>query len=99
MEFLCKKLKKDESFEKRISITCSLNKAKCEFIPGKIIDVDNMNVSFIEPHKIIVTINSHKLLVLYFDKDNMFLYDRTMPINIKQLVLILKELNGDDCYE
>jgi len=92
MEFSYKNLRKDESFEKRIQITCNINKAKCEFMQGKIIKVNNMNVSFIEPHKIIVKIKTHKLLILYFDKDNMFLYDRTIPITIQQLTKLLKNM-------
>lgn len=92
MDFTYKKLVKDKSFEKRIEITCAMNSAKCEFIQGKIIDVNKTNISFIEPHRINITIKSHKLLVIYFDKDNMFLYDRTMPITIKKLVALLKAI-------
>lgn len=68
-----------------------MNKPKCEFMQGKIIKVNNINVSFIESHKIIVKIKSYKLLVLYFDKENIFLYDRTIPITIKQLSTLLKK--------
>ena len=35
MDFKVKNLVKDESFEKRIEITCAMNSAKCEFIEGK----------------------------------------------------------------
>ena len=99
MDFKVKSLIKDGSFEKRIEITCAMNSAKCEFIEGKIIDLDYTNVSFIEPHKIIIRVKSYKLLVLYFDKDNLFLYDRTMPITISKLTTLLKlivsgEYNG-----
>ncbi len=93
MEFSYKKLRRDEQFEKRIEITCAMNSAKCEFIQGKIIDVNKTNISFIEPHRINITIKSHKLLIIYFNKDNLFLYDRTMPITVKKLVVLLKAIS------
>ncbi|MFV0275205.1 MAG: hypothetical protein ACK5HL_03075 [Bacilli bacterium] len=63
IEFAYKNLVKDESFEKRIKITCPMSSAKCEFIQGKIIDLDNTNGSFIEPHRIVVEIKSRKIIV------------------------------------
>lgn len=92
MNFMVKNLIKDESFEKRIEITCAMNNAKCEFIQGKIIRIDKTNISVIEPHRVNISIKSKKLLLLYFDKDNLFLYDRTMPITIKKFVMLLKEI-------
>lgn len=50
MEFNYKKLRKDEQFEKGIEITYAMNSAKCEFIQGKIIDVDK-NWSYIPSDK------------------------------------------------
>lgn len=96
MGFSYKKLRRDEQFEKRLEITCAMNSAKCEFIQGKIIDVNKTNISFIEPHRINITIKSHKLLVIYFNKDNLFLYDRTMPITIKKLVILLKAISSGE---
>lgn len=95
MNFNYKNLRKDNNFEKRIEITCNMNNAKCEFIQGKIIGIDKTNISIIEPHRVSITIKSKKLLVLYFDKDNLFLYDRTMPITIKKLVMLLKGIKEE----
>lgn len=47
MDFTYKKLIKDEQFEKRIEITCAMHSAKCEFIEGKIIEINATNISFI----------------------------------------------------
>lgn len=95
MNFNYKNLKKDVNFEKRIEITCNMNNAKCEFIQGKIIGIDKTNISVIEPHRVNISIKSKKLLVLYFDKDNLFLYDRTIPITIKKLVTLLKAIKDE----
>ena len=94
MNFNAKNLIKDRKLEKKIEITCNINKAKCEFIEGKIIDLDKTNISIIEPHR--VNIKFHKLVVLYFDKDNLFLFDRTMPITNSKLTTLLKAIASEE---
>ena len=37
---------------------------------------------------------SKKIIVIYFDEDNMFLYNRTMQIDMKKLNLILDTMRG-----
>ncbi|MBQ9318127.1 MAG: hypothetical protein IJR82_00650 [Bacilli bacterium] len=49
MNYLVKSLKKDEKLEKRIKIICSFNKAKCKIKEGKIIEIENTNISMIKP--------------------------------------------------
>lgn len=82
-------LRRNEKFEKRIKIACAFHSAKYEFKQGRILNVDRTNVSFIEPHRFLIKLNGKKILVLYFDEDNMFLYNRRMPIDMKKLNLIL----------
>lgn len=82
-------LKRNEKFERKIRIACDFHNAKYEFIRGSIINLDKVNVSFIEPHRFLIKLNGKKIIVLYFDEENMFLYNRTMPIDIKKLNLVL----------
>ncbi len=95
MEFLKENLWKDEKFEKRINFTCSFNNAKCEFKQGKILNIKGTNINLIEPHKVDVFIKNKKILLIYFDKDNLFLYNRTMPLTIKQLDFLLKYIKNN----
>ena len=90
MDFSIQDLNQSVEFENRIKMTCSFNHAKCSFKQGRIITIKNTNISLIEPHRVEVAIKGQKLLLLYFDKDNMFLYNRTMPIDIKKLEELLK---------
>lgn len=83
---------RNEKFEKKIRIACDFHSAKYEFTQGRILNVDKTNISFIEPHRFLISVNGKKILVLYFDEDNMFLYNRTMPINMKKLNLILSAM-------
>lgn len=94
MEFFSKKLVRSKEIENKIKFACSFNNAKCEFEQGRILTLDKTNISFIEPHRVIVSVKDKKILLLYFDKDNLFLYDRSMKITIAQLTDLLKVLKG-----
>ena len=94
MEFLIENLIKSEGFENRIKTLCSFNNVKCDFRQGRILTIKNTNISFIEPHKIDITIKDKKILIIYFDKDNVFLYSRRIPISIKKLDILIKEIKN-----
>lgn len=80
---------RNEKFERKIKIACDFHNAKYVFVQGQIINIDRVNVSLIEPHRFIITLKGKKILVLFFDEENMFIYNRTMPINMKKLNQIL----------
>ena len=92
MEILRENLIKNEDLEKKIRIVCSYNNSKMNVIDGQIINVDGTNISFIEPHKIIITIKRYKLLVIYYDRDNIFLYNRRIPLTLRKLEALLKHI-------
>lgn len=92
MSYNVEKLIKDEELEKKIKLICSFNKAKCNIKQGRIIYIDDSNISFIEPHRIIIKVNSYKLLLLYYNEDNLFLYDRRMQIDLKKIEIMLSKL-------
>jgi hypothetical protein len=95
MEYFSKKLVRSEELEGKIRFVCSYSNSKYEIIEGHIIDIAKTNISFIEPHRVVITIKGKKLLVIYYDKDNMFLYNRTMPIDIKKLDTLLKHIKSE----
>ena len=92
MSYNVEKLIKDEELEKKIKLKCSFNKAKCNIKQGRIIYIDDSNISFIEPHRIIIKVNNYKLLLLYYDDENIFLYDRRMQIDLKKIEIMLSKL-------
>lgn len=87
-------LKRNEKFERKIRIACDFHSAKYKFTRVRILNVDKVNVSFIEPHKFLIELNGNKIIVIYFDEDNMFLYNRTMQIDKKKLNLILDTMKS-----
>ena len=92
MSYNVEKLIKDEELEKKIILICSFNKAKYNIKQGRIIYIDDSNISFIEPHRIIIKVNNYKLLLLYYDDENIFLYDRRMQIDLKKIEIMLSKL-------
>lgn len=91
-------LKRNNKFEKKIEFACSFNNAKYDFIEGNIINIDGVNISYIEPHKYIIKVKGLVIVLLYFDEENIFLYNRTMQINIKQLNKILSAMKNEVQY-
>lgn len=85
-------LKKSEELERRIINACSFNNAKYVFEQGRILKVERTNISLIEAHRVNISIKGKKIILLYFDKDNLFLYDRSTKISIKQLYKLLEGL-------
>lgn len=92
MEYEIQDLNKDEKFEKRIVTTCMFNNVKYQFQQGRILKVKNTNVSLVEPHKINITIKNKDIIVIYYNRENMFLYNRSIPITIKQLDTLIKDI-------
>lgn len=95
VEFLVEKLIKSEELENKIKIICSFNNVKCNFKQGRILTLKNTNVSFIEPHKIDIKIKNISIIVIYYNKDNLFLYNRTLPIDTKKLDTLIKEIKNN----
>lgn len=56
-------LKRNEKFERKIRIACDFHSAKYKFTRGRILNVDKVNVSFIEPHRFLIELN-------YYNKIN-----------------------------
>lgn len=95
MKLLSKKLLKNDKLENRIRLICSYNYASCNFEQGRIINIDKTNISFIEPNRVFIKIDKYIILIIYFDKDNLFLYSRTMPITLKGIELLLKHIKNE----
>lgn len=92
MEYEIQELNKDEQLEKRIVTTCMFNNVKCKFKQGRILKIKNTNLSLIEPHRVNITIKDKDIILIYFNKENLFLYNRSMPITIKDLDILLKHI-------
>lgn len=89
-------LRRNKKFEKKIRIACDFHSAKYEFTQGRILNVDRTNVSFIEPHRFLIKLNGKKIVILYFDGYNMFLYNLEVRFIAENKIDSYEELH---CYK
>lgn len=94
MRYEIQDLNKDEKLEKRIVTTCMFNNVKYTIQQGRILKIVNTNIRLIGPHKINITIKGKDIIVIYFNKENMFLYNRSIPLSIKQLDTLIKDIKS-----
>ena len=64
------KLEIDDNLKKKIEIICSFNNLKLKFINETIKNINKTNLSYIEPHRVII----NNIVVL------LFIYSRTIYI-------------------
>ena len=62
------KLEIDDNLRKKIEIICSFNNLKPKFINGTIRNIDKTNLSYIEPHRVIID----NINYLLFNEHNYF---------------------------
>ncbi|MCI8569467.1 MAG: hypothetical protein HFJ11_05780 [Bacilli bacterium] len=99
MYFYSEKLHNAETLEKRIFSACNYNGAKAEFISGNIITIKSTNLSYIEPHKAIINIKDIKLILIYYDNNSLFLFDRTNPLKVSELKRLINDKRQELIYD
>ena len=79
-----RKLKIDDNLRKKIEIICSFNNLKLKFINETIKNINKTNLSYIEPHRVII----NNIVVLLFN------YSRTIYINNLSNKMDISELQS-----
>ena len=78
------KLEIDDNLRKKIEIICSFNNLKLKFINETIKNINKTNLSYIEPHRVII----NNIVVLLFN------YSRTIYINNLSNKMDISELQS-----
>ena len=87
LEFPCE-------FKKKLKMKASFGNLSISFTSGKIIKINNTNLSVTEPYKIIVENNSRILIAyLYEDNDKIYLPISNAIISFTKFITILNEMN------
>ena len=89
MNIIKQELRFDESLKQRLEFICEFAKVKPIFINGSIRKIDKTNLTYIEPHKIII--NGLTLLVFNYSND-VYISNLSKKIKISELETYLKSL-------
>ena len=67
MKIIKEELQFEESLKKRLEFICEFSKATPTFINGSIRKIDKTNISYIEPHRVIIKDVVIRIYELYYD--------------------------------
>lgn len=94
MKITNEKLEINENLYGKLKNICNFNNISIEVINGIIFKIKNTNISYIEPHRFILEINDIKLVLLCYDNLNLYLYDKSTPINVAILRELITAIKG-----
>ena len=89
MQIIKQELRFEESLKKRLEFICEFSKVKPIFINGSIRKIENTNLSYIEPHRVIV--KNITLLVFNYSND-VYISNLAKKIKISELEEYLKSI-------
>ena len=89
MQIIKEELQFEESLKRRLEFICEFSKATPIFINGSIRKIDKTNLSYIEPHRIIV--KNITLLVFNYSND-VYINNLSKKIKLSELEDYLKNI-------
>ena len=89
MKIIKKELQFEESLKQRLEFICDFSKVKPTFINGSIRKVDKTNLTYIEPHRVIIK-NTTFLVFNY--SNEIYISNLTRKIRLSELEEYLKSM-------
>ena len=89
MQIIKKELQFEESLKQRLEFICEFSKVKPTFINGSIRKIEKTNISYIEPHRVIV--KDITFLVFNYSND-VYISNLTKKIKLSELEAYLKSM-------
>lgn len=89
MKIIKEELKFEESLKQRLEFICEFSKVKPTFINGSIRKVEKTNLSYIEPHRIII---KNMTFLVFNYSNNVYISNLTKKIKLSELETYLKGL-------
>ena len=89
MQIIKEQLQFEESLKQRLEFICEFSKVTPTFINGSIRKIDKTNLSYIEPHRIIV--KNITLLVFNYSND-VYINNLSKKIKLSELEDYLKDI-------
>ena len=89
MKIIKQEIQFEESLKQRLEFICEFSKVNPTFVNGSIRKLDKTNLSYIEPHKVIV--NNTTLLVFNYSND-VYISNLSKKIKLSELETYLKNI-------
>ena len=89
MQIIKKELQFEESLKQRLEFICEFSKVKPTFINGSIRKIEKTNISYIEPHRVIV--KDITFLVFNYSND-VYISNLTKKIKLSELEAYFKSM-------
>ena len=89
MEIIKQEIQFEESLKQRLEFICEFSKVTPTFVNGSIRKLDKTNLSYIEPHKVIV--KNIALLVFNYSND-VYISNLAKKIKLSELETYLKNI-------
>ena len=89
MKIIKKELQFEESLKQRLEFICEFSKVEPTFINGSIRKIDKTNLTYIEPHRVIIK-NTTFLVFNY--SNEIYISNLTRKIKLSELEEYLKEM-------
>ena len=89
MQIIKEQLQFEESLKQRLEFICEFSKATPVFINGSIRKIDKTNLSYVEPHRVIV--KNITLLVFNYSND-VYINNLSKKIKLSELEDYLKDI-------
>ena len=89
MQIIKEKLQFEESLKQRLEFICEFSKVTPVFINGSIRKIDKTNLSYVEPHRVIV--KNITLLVFNYSND-VYINNLSKKIKLSELEEYLKNI-------
>ena len=96
MQIIKEELQFEESLKQRLEFICKFAKANAIFINGSIRKIDKTNLSYVEPHRVIV--KNTTLLVFNYSND-VHINNLSKKIKLSELEDYLKNLLEVECIK
>ena len=88
MKIIKEELQFEENLKQRLEFICEFAKVTPTFINGSIRKLDRTNLSYIEPHRVIIKNNTF----LVFNYSNVYISNLTKKIKLSELEEYLKTI-------
>ena len=89
MKIIKQELQFEESLKQRLEFICEFSKVTPKFVNGSIRKIEKTNISYIEPHKVII--NNTTFLVFNYSND-VYVSNLTKKIKLSELEEYLQNI-------